>query len=1536
MADELAAIVGNDERIPWRYSKDWNRIIELIKKDPAKLVPLLLELSLDWRSACLCQVAMRCGHDEGLVAVVEIMLQLGADPASKTEDGETPLYAAVCGNSLKACELILRRGVNPNVQVVENDDETTRLFLISQMCTWDANLFRDFCRKGRAKALAQYLDNFRIIPDPPREPCQVAVYFHDLHQFYGPPWLALTDTPLNDVLTSTEDVRALVAHPVFDRVLTLKWGGRVGLRLESLMPLVYVYVAIRFLIGLFLSTLSKRLTKRLLWFSSSFGRSMFLSESLLFLIMLVSTYTSFVSSDGSPGSKTSMVTSVMLLLLEALDIARRQWSYFRYVTNWINLSAYVGVLVLGCFFSEQPSSDDVQMARAIVIVLLCFCGLDYLQMISLTGLLIAITFKMLNDVIKFVVLYGVFQFGFSAAFLLLFHDQGSRYDSYGNSFMATFLMLVGDFDSDLFLRLDGTKAIVGNTLVVVYLVGAMVMLLNLLIAMMSTTYQQVLDSAKTARSIARAETIMRMENDCELFELVEGDESAGKISDLRQTQEDLKAHTAELIEKLKGDLKLEFEQQLAKQHELTIKHLEKKIESALQKLISSVDCTLDADTTIMLNLYLAVILFAVVVITCTFAFVRQMSTDKIMDSFQNMLPPLSSVIRDGKTMAVSATELVEGDLVWIKSGEKVPADLRLLLCSDLKVVCSSLTGQSKPMSCTAEAQERNVRALECTNVVFNGSVCRDGSALGLVLAVGDSTVIGKIAALASRTKPRETALETEFRALVRFITVIAVVMSTIFFIIDVIRSNGHDVLDLFVNGYLVIFVANVPQGLPATVTCILAITARKLSARDVLVKRLECIETLGSVTLIATDKTGTLTKNTMTVTDVWYGKEFVRHQSDVISCDIEPMIDFVHSHSLQAALYRCCSICNSAYPLDTAAPVPLIPSDPQQIPRPVVARRSNAWKQKREILHRKYAGNASDVALLRFCDTQFPIEAMRAKFPIIFEIPFNSLNKWQLVIVNAIEAEKSDEKQSVFDIYLKGAPEVVIKKCRTHLTSTGKEEWIGEDFLKEFVAAYETFGGNGRRVLAVATTRFTKTSPEPFDQENPTYRMDNLCFVALVAIVDPPREDVEAAVASLRDAGVKVFMITGDHPSTAMSIAKQIGLCSSNASVLELNDSSTLPNLITKVWRDKDCAVVHGAVIDSLKPGHWECLLAKTAVVFARTTPHHKLEIVRRCQGRGEVVGVVGDGVNDAPALKQADVGIAMGNAGGEVARGAADIVLIKDTFSSVVLGIKQGRTLFDNLVKTTAHTLSHLLPEIVPVLLNLGCGYPLGLSSLQILSIDLGTELAPAIAIAYEEAESGLMKQPPRNPKHDRLVSRGLLIYSYLIAGAIESVLSFVAYVLVFWQHGISISDLYGSADNWMAGSPDLCVNIGTSQETCYNDEQQLHIANMARSACFIVVVMGQLWHVWSCKTRKASVFVEGVLDNRSMIHGVCIGLILLLLLVYLPGVQDVMQTAEVSYEPWLISVAVGVALLIYNELNKKWMRQNQHPRWLQPFMMW
>ncbi|MCE2998117.1 MAG: HAD-IC family P-type ATPase, partial [Flammeovirgaceae bacterium] len=647
------------------------------------------------------------------------------------------------------------------------------------------------------------------------------------------------------------------------------------------------------------------------------------------------------------------------------------------------------------------------------------------------------------------------------------------------------------------------------------------------------------------------------------------------------------------------------------------------------------------------NLYLAIVLLTVVFLTGLLQFHEEGKALQVMDSFKNLLATNCTVYRDDRQKTIDVADLVPGDLVMITSGDKVPADMVLLLCRGLKVECSSLTGESEPISCSDQPSAKDTRKFECKNVVFNGSLCFDGMAIGLVVSTGDKTAIGTIAKLASDTKTRESVLQREVRNFVKLVAIIAVAMASISFVAAVLLQGANTteaIFTLFINGFLTIMVANVPQGLPSTVVSLLSLAARRMALQSVLVKRIDCVETLGSCSIICSDKTGTLTKNEMTVTDTWLNQQFVRR--------IRGTKESLLSQEPQSLMFRAGILCNRATSISEQES-----SMREESLRDLQLHRLNnvsalSWtgtarnslRNIDEIVgQKKFKGNPSDVAILTYCDMYVPVSRLRKECPIMAEIPFNSTNKWQVVVTKLSSTPDADGNIE-YEVLMKGAPEVILGKCTTYASAKGPSERhtieITTSFREQFNDAYERFASQGRRVLALCSKTFY--APEGFqfetDDSKRNFPTSELKFIGLVAIMDPPRDNVPEAISKCLGAGVKVFMVTGDHPFTARAIAREIGLLKSDNNI-ELLEKETSD----KDWDSCDGAVIHGCRIDALTDDQWRTILSKDGgVCFCRTTPAHKLIIVEKCQTlMGQIVAVTGDGVNDSPALKQADIGVA-------------------------------------------------------------------------------------------------------------------------------------------------------------------------------------------------------------------------------------------------------------------------------------------------------
>merc|ERR1711899_85859 len=718
------------------------------------------------------------------------------------------------------------------------------------------------------------------------------------------------------------------------------------------------------------------------------------------------------------------------------------------------------------------------------------------------------------------------------------------------------------------------------------------------------------------------------------------------------------------------------------------------------------------------NLYLGIVLSAVVTVTGIFSYYQEAKSAKIMESFKNLVPQYAVVRRNGEKITVKAAELTLGDIVEIKFGDRVPADLRVIEARGFKVDNSSLTGESEPQTRSPEFTNEN--PLETRNLAFFSTNAVEGTCVGMVVNIGDNTVMGRIAGLASGLEGGQTPIAKEIEHFIHIITAVAVFLGVSFFIIAFIL--GYNWLDavIFLIG---IIVANVPEGLLATVTVCLTLTAKRMAAKNCLVKNLEAVETLGSTSCICSDKTGTLTQNRMTVAHMWFDNKIV--EADTSEDQSGTGLD--KSAPGWLLLKRVAALCNRA--------------------------EFKSGQDQVAILKREVNGDASEAAILKCTElTNGNVMDYRAKNKKLVEIPFNSTNKFQ---VSIHETSDPDENRAL--LVMKGAPERILQRCST-IVIDGTERPLTEDWKNAFETAYMELGGLGERVLGFCDYMLPADkypAGYPYDADEETFPLEGLRFVGLMSMIDPPRAAVPDAVLKCRSAGIKVIMVTGDHPITAKAIARSVGIISDGTETVE--DIATRKGIPVEEVNPREAlaAVVHGGELKDMDSSNIdEILMNHTEIVFARTSPQQKLIIVEGCQRMGAIVAVTGDGVYDSPALKKADIGVAMGIAGSDVSKQAADMILLDDNFASIVTGVEEGRLIFDNLKKSIAYTLTSNIPEISPFLIFILADVPLPLGTVTILCIDLGTDMVPAISMAYEKAESDIMKRPPRNPFTDKLVN--------------------------------------------------------------------------------------------------------------------------------------------------------------------------------------
>ncbi|KAI8903615.1 hypothetical protein EDD86DRAFT_272276 [Gorgonomyces haynaldii] len=791
------------------------------------------------------------------------------------------------------------------------------------------------------------------------------------------------------------------------------------------------------------------------------------------------------------------------------------------------------------------------------------------------------------------------------------------------------------------------------------------------------------------------------------------------------------------------------------------------------------------------NVYIGGILIVVAFINAYIEFYQVRKSQAILESFMNLIPAKCYVIRDKATVQISAVDLVYGDIVYIRSGDKVPADVILFSVTDLKVDNSSLTGESEPQERLVKNLHQN--PLEATNIAFNGTLAVNGEGYGIVVRTGDNTVIGQIASLTANEERRDSPMSQEITHFVHIIASVAAIVALIFFIVA-ITAKGQSIGG-GINFAIGTFISFVPEGLPATVTILLTIAAKKMADRKVLVKDLQGVETLGAITLLATDKTGTLTRNQMTVTYVWTGGQMYYAQPQSTT---ETQI---------------------AKELDTNSP-----AVDEVLHMSALCSRARFETNQGPINERPVLGDATEAGLLRNAAQNLSdFDKILDRFPKVFEIPFNSTNKWAMTI------HRKKHSNGHFMIYLKGAPERVLKLCSTFFD--GKQAIpLTEEHTAAFDKTYKLMASKGHRVLAFSALALPGDKfPEDFvfSKDPLNFPQENLTFYGLVSLEDPPKHGVREAIGHCREAGIKVMMVTGDHPLTAEAIGRKINLMLQDTKEIIAQkrgvDISQVPE------SDVHAIVIHGEKIDSLTEADWENIFSKDEIIFARTSPKHKLQIVKHAQSLGHIVGVTGDGVNDSPALKKADLGIAMNESGSDVSKEAAAMILVDDNFASTVNGIEEGRLIFQNLKKSIQYTVTHTMPEVYANLLFIAVPLPLPLAAIQIVMTDLGFELLLALSFAFDppESKAGLMKLPPRIPvteeskkkrkeraakkesltwtqtqiesvQHmfekkdaETLVDADLLSYAYLEMGTIETIGCFVCYFFAMWFHcDISLSD--------------------------------------------------------------------------------------------------------------------------------------------------
>jgi calcium-translocating P-type ATPase len=786
---------------------------------------------------------------------------------------------------------------------------------------------------------------------------------------------------------------------------------------------------------------------------------------------------------------------------------------------------------------------------------------------------------------------------------------------------------------------------------------------------------------------------------------------------------------------------------------------------------------------------LAIAIAAVIVLNAAFSFAQELQAERAVEALAAFLPERAQVLRDGARIDIEARMLVPGDVLLIEEGERICADARLL-AGTLEVDMSTLTGESVPVTRSAGAGDGTVPLLEAMDVVFSGAECTGGEAQALVTATGMGTELGRIAALSQRVGRDESPLERQVKRAAWLIAMVAVGAGIAFLPIGLAAGLSVGAAVSFAIGLLV---ANVPEGLLPTITLALAVGVREMARRGALVKRLSAVETLGSTSVICTDKTGTLTQNRMRVTTVWTPG------------------DDEESAALLAEVASSCNTADLRVPSSGTSAAGSAPS-----------------------------GDPTEAALLemaasRGADVTLPGREARRRRLFRFDP--------RLKLMSTV-----DEASGGLVVSVKGAPETVMARV-TWIRNGADEAPVTSADRALVREVMEGYGRQGLRVLAFARRVLEPGAAVPAAREDAER---DLCLIGLAALQDPPRAEVPAAIARVHRAGIRVHVVTGDNGLTAAAIARQAGI-------------GTGPG---------GMRVVSGAELDAMSEPALDTLLGSGAeVVFARSAPEAKLRIADALRAMGEVVAMTGDGVNDAPALRRADIGVAMGRSGTDVAREAATMVLTDDNFATIAAAVEAGRRVYDNVRKFICYIFTHAVPEVLPFVIFAlsGGAVPLPLTVMEILAIDLGTDTLPALALSREPAEPGLMDRPPRG-RTQGVISRGMLARSWGFLGLISATLVMAGFFLTLRHAG------------WQPGA---ATGPGTPLNLSYRQ---------ATTVAWLGIVACQVGTAFAVRTDRASLRQVGVFSNKPLLAAIAVALAFAALVVYLPAMHRFFGTAALS----------------------------------------
>ncbi|MDD4152363.1 MAG: calcium-translocating P-type ATPase, PMCA-type [bacterium] len=793
------------------------------------------------------------------------------------------------------------------------------------------------------------------------------------------------------------------------------------------------------------------------------------------------------------------------------------------------------------------------------------------------------------------------------------------------------------------------------------------------------------------------------------------------------------------------------------------------------------------------ELYDAAAIFAIVILNALLGFFQENKAEKALAALKDLSAPVCTVIRDGRISRMPAADIVPGDILQLEAGDRVPADIRLIESTSLSIDESLLTGESVPVEKqTLTLSDPETALANRINMAYMGSTVTLGRGRGIAVATGMRTEVGKIADMINTGERDKTPLQQKLEVLGKNLGILVLAIAAIVFVLGIARGGDISFMFLAAVG---LAVAAIPEGLPAVVTIALALGVQRMAERQAVVRRLSAVEALGSVTVICSDKTGTITQNKMTVTELYIPGAKSSIPLTVGALDAKTLLTLA-------------VLCNNAE-IDVFG---------------------------------NEVGDPTELALINAAGTGgIDTETIRCQYARISELPFDSVRKSMTTIHRLPDGR--------IRAAVKGAVDRILPLVSGYLKPDGSIERIGPEIIDRIHSANAAMAGKALRVLAVAYREL-----EDGEESGKSDEIENdLVIAGLVGMIDPPRPEVVQALKTCHAAGIKPVMITGDHQDTAVAIAGQIGLL------------------------HHDGAVYTGRELESMADEELTARAPKAAV-FARVSPEHKVRIVKAMKANGYIVGMTGDGVNDAPALKRADIGVAMGQVGTDVSREASDVILLDDNFATIVSAIGEGRVIYANIKKFIRYLLSCNTSEVLTVFISMLAGMPLPVLPAQLLWINIATDGLPALALGVEPGDPALMNMPPRNAD-ERIIDKAMSIRIFR-EGLMMSFIALSAFFIMLKQ--------YGGVEN-----------------------------TPVRTAVFTVLVLSQLWHSLNSRSEERSIFgMKG--GNGLLVAAIAISIILQLIVVYTPFLQTFFRTEPLKATDWLIILPLSLLIVVEAEIYK------------------